>query len=319
MKTKIGPKILNCIVDRPHDDPITIHGSFGGVLEIVDSPDNNNRCTFLLTVEKGHPIKNGTILTFVTFESEFVGNATILSFASIPNYNKPRNPNKRQPSFYSEGKNYTVTMILQDGFTANAFAKGSSDLQVSFPEYQSNGFLIENTKVLQGHRRGMLIKSSGTIRNSFIQGSGIVIVPQLYWAASGFVTFMNIIGNTISDYKYESLSAIYIGGFEWTSKGRNQRNIILSNNVILDSRLPNIIMNGVEGYQMKNNSFVNAFESKVVIEPFNSCPLENKNTCIINSVASSLEIDFNGNKSDVIVRKRGRFCASKKRVKLRMH
>ena len=196
-----GPVLRSCESSHCFDDLVNIHGFFSLALE------RTARGTWLIAGPGGQDFSEGSLLRFYRApDAEPIGEARVVTCprdASISaddvgkrvaDYFQKRYQGLRLRSFFN-AQVCEVKLDREVPFAPYDF--------VSCSDFAGAGAVIEDCHFHDGHVRGILLKSSGSVvaRCFFerIARSGLVVAPEIYWLEGPFPRDVRIIENTFTD------------------------------------------------------------------------------------------------------------------------
>ena len=203
-----GPTLRNCEISHCFDDLVNIHNFFSFALERTE------RGTWLIAGPGGQDFSEGSLLRFYRApNAEPLGEARVVSCP-------------RSSALTAEEVGTRVAEHFQKschGLRLRSFFKAqvcevTLDRQVplepydfvSCPDFGGAGAVIEDCHFHDGHVRGILLKSSGSVvarcRFERLARSGLVVAPEIYWLEGPFPRDVRIIGNTFADCGFGAVS-----------------------------------------------------------------------------------------------------------------
>jgi len=208
MTQRTGPTLRNCEISHCFDDLVNIHGFLSFVLE------RRENGAWIVAGPAGQDFSPGSLVRFYRSpDASPAGEARILSCEpstaldpqrigkQVEDHFATTWPGLRVRSFFKP-QSVEVRFDREDGLSPYDF--------MTCGDFSGAGALIEDCFFHDGHVRGILLKSSGSTvarcRFERLARSGIVVAPELYWLEGPFPDDVRIVGNTLSDCGFGSVS-----------------------------------------------------------------------------------------------------------------
>ena len=203
-----GPVLRSCEIAHCFDDLVNIHGFFSLALERME------RGTWLIAGPGGQDYSVGSLLRFYRApNAEPIGEARVVSCPRDAAVSAAE-VGKRVADYFE--KSYHG-FRLRSFFNAQVCeVKLDRDIPlvpydfVSCSDFAGAGTVIEGCHFHDGHVRGVLLKSSGSVvarcRFERLARSGLVVAPEIYWLEGPFPRDVRVVENTFVDCGFGAIS-----------------------------------------------------------------------------------------------------------------
>ncbi len=282
----VGPTITDCIFRYHADDCIAINTSFYKVIT------NRGKSIDIVSHIDRLKMEESDTLCFINFNGEVVGNAILLKKESVKDFaQKDLDEVNDKYRFTVDKRRHTdVTRLFIDreievdnGGVVSSITRGG------------NGYVIRNNIIGHTRARGILIKASdGIIENNEVVGcelGGIVLAPELVWLEAGFSNNVTIENNRIIDCMFANssygieqaapLCVVAINAKNEVAPAGGFKNIVVRNNMIINSPVPAMIFTSIQNGVVENNTVIISDTIKrnhgKVLKIFDSEPVWKKN------------------------------------------
>ena len=267
-----GPTLRSCESSHCFDDLVNIHGFFSLALERTE------RGTWLIAGPGGQDFSEGSLLRFYRApDAEPIGEARVVTCPRVASLSAEE-VGKRVADYFQ--KRYQG-LRLRSFFNAQVCeVKLDREISlapfdfVSCSDFAGAGAAIEDCHFHDGHVRGILLKSSGSVvarcRFERIARSGLVVAPEIYWLEGPFPRHIRIIENTFIDCGFGAITKrekhwefaplMVVSAFNSRlypplfSGAVNMENISCVSNRIVRAPGPGILVMNVAGVELTGNS-----------------------------------------------------------------
>jgi hypothetical protein len=274
-ETRGGPYIDDLTVEHAGDDGIAVHGSYWRVVSASGTSVVVGR---LAAYTWFAPFVAGDQVEATTKDGRVNVRTKVVSAAPVTCPNNTYNVNA------------CTTLVLD---VDPALVVGD---RVGNMDAYGQGFVIENSTILDTRARGLLIKAGGRVENNTVTHAGIggiVAGPELIWLTAGeagYVTGLTISGNVIEDTGARlimsggtsELGAISVHGESnppstegLSPLARGNIDVVIENNVIRDVHQIPVQLDAIAGARVLGNVVEHAFSrpnDPIWADPYPSSP-----------------------------------------------
>ncbi len=203
-----GPTLRDCEISHCFDDLVNIHGFVSLAMEQTE------KGAWIIAGPGGQDFSKGSVVRFFRSpNAEPLGEAKITECQPYPALTSTKIENRIKEHLKKEYKG----LRMRNFFDAQP-CRVRFDREVrltpfdfvSCPDFGGTGAVIEDCYFHDGHVRGILIKSAGSVvarcRFERLARSGLVIAPEIYWLEGPFPKDIRILENTFTDCGFGSVA-----------------------------------------------------------------------------------------------------------------
>jgi len=283
-----GPQIISCTAKYQGDDCVNICGEYYMVM-------GSNQSKIRMLVRRKSNISVGDSVELVSYTGERLADAKVLAMEADGKV-KPdeqaflnaqdMNQNTKDGLAKPDTEAWTLTLDR-----AVELPMGSVVCSTS---HTGNGFLVKDCDFGFNRSRGILIKGShGQVIGNRLTGcwmSSVLVAPEWWWLESGSSSDLVIADNQITDCRETAIEVVARGGTGALAPSGAHKNIVIRNNTILNSPLPNIYVTSTEKLVIEGNHFK-------PLDPMLSRFRwgQDKPTAIVTEACSQTEVQIEGN------------------------
>lgn len=208
MTQRTGPTLKNCEIAHCFDDLVNIHGFLSFALE------RGRNGAWVVAGPAGQDFSPGSLVRFYRSpDASPIGEARILSCEPSTAMDPQRIGKRVEDHFATTWPGLSLRSFFNPQPVEVRFDREVGISPYDFMtcgDYGGAGAVIEDCFFHDGHVRGILLKSSGSTvarcRFERLARSGIVLAPELYWLEGPFPDDVRIMGNTLTDCGFGSVS-----------------------------------------------------------------------------------------------------------------
>lgn len=283
-----GPQLISCTAKYQGDDCVNICGEYYMVMG-----SNQNKIRML--VRRKSNISVGDSVELVTYTGERLADAKVVAIEADGKV-KPEEQTFLKAQRMNQGTKDGLAKPDTDAWTltldrAVALPMGSV---VASTRHTGNGFLVKDCDFGFNRSRGILIKgSNGQVVGNRLTGcwmASVLVAPEWWWLESGSSSDLVIADNQIADCRATAIEVVARGGTGALAPSGAHKNIVICNNAILNSPLPNIHVTSTDKLVISGNQFKPLDPS---LSRFRWG--ENKPTAIVTEASSQADVQPTGN------------------------
>ena len=246
-----GPQIIACTAKYQGDDCINICGEY---YMIMASHQN----TIRIIARRPTNLSVNDTVELVSYTGERLKDATVLAMTPDGKI-KPEEQAFFQSQHMHQGIKENLAKPNTDAWLLTL------DRNVDLPmgsvvcstSHTGNGFLVKDCDFGYNRSRGILIKAStGRVIGNRLTGcwmSSVLVSPEWWWLESGSSCDLVIADNQITDCKGTAIEVIARGGNGAIAPSGAHKNIVIRDNTIAQSPLPNIHVTSTDNLSIQNN------------------------------------------------------------------
>ena len=248
-----GPQIISCTAKYQGDDCVNICGEY---YMVMGSSQNTIR---MLSRHKSN-ISVGDSVELVSYTGERLADAKVLAMQADGKV-KPEEQAFLKVQHMNQNNKETLAKPDTDAWTLTldrvvALPMGSV---VASTRHTGNGFLVKDCDFGFNRSRGILIKgSNGQVIGNRLTGcwmASVLVAPEWWWLESGSSSDLLIADNQITDCRGTAIEVVAYGGNGAVAPSGAHKNIVIRNNTILNSPLPNIYVTSTDKLVISGNRF----------------------------------------------------------------
>ncbi len=248
-----GPQIIGCTAKYQGDDCVNICGEYYMVMAA-----NQNKIRMLARHKSN--IAVGDAVELVSYAGARLADAKVLSIEADGKVNQAEQSFLNAQNM-NQGAKEGLARPDTDAWTLTL------DRAVSLPmgsvvcstRHTGNGFLVKDCDFGYNRSRGILIKgSNGQVVGNRLTGcwmAAVLVAPEWWWLESGSSSDLVIADNRIADCREPAIEVIARGGNGAVAPSGAHRNIVIRNNTVKDSPLPNIHVTSTAQLVIEGNRF----------------------------------------------------------------
>ncbi|KAK9826470.1 hypothetical protein WJX81_002682 [Elliptochloris bilobata] len=261
--SRIGPQVLNNVLDGNGDDGIAVHGTY--LLVVAFDPSQK-----AVTVALGNPMQMQPYDTLAAYlpSTQPLGEAIVESVTRIEAPAGAPAASTTLPRLdFAKATFYYVTVQEVPPQWANLL---TFDCFIAPRNKVGSGYVISGNTVTNNRGRGMILKgSSGLVLNNQItinRFTGIMVQPETYpFVEADFAHQVTIRGNSVTA-PFGGIQVIYVRGGDYTPGiWPNHQGILITNNTISDAAYAPLLITSAQGVTISDNRIVNALCYKSVV------------------------------------------------------
>jgi hypothetical protein len=248
-----GPQIIGCTAKWMGDDCVNICGEYYMVMA-----SNQNKIRTL--VRRKSNISVGDSVELVSYTGERLADAKVLDMEADGKV-------KPEEQIFLNAQH--MNPVTRDGLAKPDTAAWTLTLDrtVELPmgsvvcstSHTGNGFLVKDCDFGFNRSRGILIKGShGQVIGNRLTGcwmASVLVAPEWWWLESGSSSDVIIADNLIDDCRETAIEVVARGGTGALAPSGAHKNIVIRNNTILNSPLPNIQVTSTDKLVIEGNHF----------------------------------------------------------------
>jgi len=248
-----GPQLIGCTAKYQGDDCVNICGEYYMVM------GSNQNTIRMLSRHKSNISINDSV-ELVSYTGERLADAKVLAmeadgkvkpeeqaFLNAQHMNQHNKENLSKPD--TDAWKLTLDRAV-------ALPMGSV---VASTRHTGNGFLVKDCDFGFNRSRGILIKgSNGQVIGNRLTGcwmASVLVAPEWWWLESGSSSDLLIADNQIIDCRATAIEVVARGGNGAIAPSGAHKNIVIQNNTILNSPLPNIHVTSTDKLVISGNQF----------------------------------------------------------------
>lgn len=247
---KKGPALIGCLARFQGDDGLNIHGAYHLVMD-CHGPQ--------LRVLEVHPIAVGESVEMLTYQGVRLPDARVIAIEPDGKINQ------QEHAFMA--RQHMNAMFLKPSWNPDAFIV-TLDRSVDLPQgsviastsRMGNGFLVKNCNFSFNRSRGILIKASdGQLIGNTLDGNwgeAIKISPEYWWLEAGSSANVVASDNHVSNCRTTAIAIYANGGTGAIAPAGAHRNITVTDNQVVASPLPNIVVTSTDTLMLGDNRCV---------------------------------------------------------------
>ncbi|MEM6503878.1 MAG: right-handed parallel beta-helix repeat-containing protein [Planctomycetota bacterium] len=248
---QVGPQYLACVAKHQGDDAFAVNGHYhlitagsGSTLRVLGKRDGG------IELAVADPVE------LVTYDGHRLPEATILAI-------EPDGAIGASEREFLQSQHMHAGLKNTNGMLNDAY-RITLDRSVDVPigsviasmNRVGNGFRIEGCTLGENRSRGILVKSSGVIKNNTITGTwgeAIKVAPEWWWLEAGNSVDVTIEGNTIRNTRGIPIAVFALAGNGEISPAGAHEDIVIRGNRIADSPAPAIYVTSTRGLTLDGN------------------------------------------------------------------
>jgi hypothetical protein len=248
-----GPQLIGCTAKHQGDDCVNICGEY---YMVMGSCQNKIR----MLVRRTSNISVGDTVELVSYTGERLPDAKVLALEADGKVS-PKEQSFLQAQHMNPGTRESLSRADTEAWTLTLDRAVDLPLGsvVASARHTGNGFLVKDCDFGFNRSRGILIKgSSGQVIGNRLTGSwmaAVLVTPEWWWLESGSSSDVTIAGNLIAGCREPAIDVTARGGSGALAPSGAHRNIVIRDNTILDSPLPNIHVTSTDQLVIEGNRF----------------------------------------------------------------
>jgi len=248
-----GPQLISCTAKYQGDDCVNICGEY---YMVMGSSQNTIR---MLSRHKSN-ISVGDSVELVSYTGERLADAKVVAMEAAGKV-KPEEQTFLSAQHMNQNNKENLAKPDTDAWTltldrAVELPMGSV---VASTRHTGNGFLVKDCDFGFNRSRGILIKgSNGQVIGNRLTGcwmASVLVAPEWWWLESGSSSDLVIADNQITDCRATAIEVVAHGGTGALAPSGAHKNIVIRNNTILNSPLPNIYVTSTDKLVISGNQF----------------------------------------------------------------
>ena len=248
-----GPQIISCTAKYQGDDCVNICGEY---YMVMGSSQNKIR----MLVRRKSNIAVGDSVELVSYTGERLADAKVVAMEADGKV-KPEEQTFLKAQHMNQNTKDGLGKPDTDAWTltldrAVVLPMGSV---VASTRHTGNGFLVKDCDFGFNRSRGILIKgSNGQVIGNRLTGcwmASVLVAPEWWWLESGSSSDLVIADNQITDCRGTAIEVVARGGTGALAPSGAHKNIVIRNNTILNSPLPNIYVTSTAKLVVTDNRF----------------------------------------------------------------
>lgn len=248
-----GPQIIGCTAKYQGDDCVNICGEY---YMVMASRENKIR---VISRHKTN-IAIGDTVELVSYTGERLDDAKVLAIEPNGKVN-PEEQTFLQEQHMNQGTKDSLMRTDTDAWwiTLDRAVTLPMGSVVCSTSHTGDGFLVKDCDFGHNRSRGILIKgSNGRVVGNRLSNcwmAAVLVAPEWWWLESGSSDNLLIENNLIESCRAPAIEVMARAGNGSIAPSGAHRNIVIRNNTIVNSPLPNIYVTSTDCLVVEGNHF----------------------------------------------------------------
>jgi hypothetical protein len=248
---RVGPQYLGCVALHQGDDAFAINGHYHLITE-----SRGSDLRVLAKRDGGIELAVGDPVELVAYTGERLPDATILAVEPEGAILDSERAFLQKQRMHAGLKN--TRGMLNDAYrvTLDRPVEVGLGSVIAATNRVGHGFRIEGCTLGENRSRGILVKSSGVIRDNTIRGTwgeAIKVAPEWWWLEAGHSAEVTIQNNTIRNTRGIPIAVYALSGTGDISPTGAHGTIIIRGNQIHDAPPPAIFVTSTRSLELRDN------------------------------------------------------------------